>query len=171
MGKIKDRIILGSISGLLIGIPFQILNAQLHKNKITDISYGLSASKLFLVKNKTKTTGGKALAVLINCINAGLTGTAITYLLAGTGKDKATIKGAGVGAVLWVMVNGLLSNVGLNIKSKKPITPLLSFFEHAFSGALMGFLVTKFGDDSLFPDQEVREQDKIPILYTASAKE
>jgi hypothetical protein len=39
MRKIKDRIILGALSGILASIPLQILNAVEHKLKITDVPY------------------------------------------------------------------------------------------------------------------------------------
>ncbi|MTI85653.1 MAG: hypothetical protein FH756_17585 [Firmicutes bacterium] len=166
MKKIKDRIILGAISGVVTSVPVQIIDALLHERGITDVPYGYSASRIFLAKNKTKSPASKALSALINFTNAGLVGTTIAYTLSLTGKDKAIIKGAGVGTIMWVSIAGLLSNVGLNVQSKKPATPLLSFAEHVIFGTVCSSIITKISDDSLFPDKDIREQDKIPLVYT-----
>lgn len=167
MRKIKDRITLGAITGIVISAPFQMFDALIHELKITDVSYGYSASNLFLTKDKTTTSGGKTISSLVNFVNSGLVATAITYTLALTGKDKAILKGVGIGAMMWVGISGLISNVGLNIKSKKPSTPLISFAEHLLHGAMCSYMITKIGDDSLFPDNNnVNKHDKIPVVYS-----
>lgn len=166
MRKIKDRIILGAISGLVMSVPLQVFDALIHELKITDVSYGYSAAKLLLTKDKITTPGGKAISSLVNFINSSLTATAITYTLSLTGKDKAIVKGAGTGALLWVGISGLLSNVGLNIKSKKPSTPLISLAEHLLHGAMCSYMIMKIGDDSLFPDNNnVSKHEKIPVVF------
>ena len=168
MRKIKDRIILGAITGLIVSPPFQIIDALIHKRGITDVPYGYSASKIFLTKKATKTPASKVMSVVINIANSGLVATSIVYTLSLTGKDKALIKGAGVGTMMWVGVAGLFSNVVLNVKSKRPITPLISLVEHVLFGSLCSYVITKLGDDSLFPDKEVKNQKNIPVVYTGN---
>jgi len=164
--KIKDRILVGTISGMVASTPLQITNALLHERGITDVPYGYSASKIFLTKKTIKTPASKALSVLINYTASGLVGTALTYTLSLTGKDKAVLKGTGVGAMMWLGMAGLLANVGLHVRSKRPITPLLSFAGHLMFGALCGSIIMKIGADSLFPDKAVTEQEQIPTVYT-----
>ena len=134
MNKIKDRIILGMISGILASGPSQVIDSLLYRTGRTDLSYGQLAAKLFIHENKTGTTQGKILSMLINSINGGMVGVATTYLLSLTGRDKSVIKGIGCGTMLWVLINGLLSNVGLKIKSKKPIKPKKRINNHYISG-------------------------------------
>lgn len=165
MKKIKDRFILGSACALATALPIQLYDAYLHRKGITDVPYGMSASRIFLTKKAAKTPGGKAVSILVNSINAGLACTALTYTLSLTGKDKALLKGAGFGSLMWVMGAGLLSKIGLGIESKKPNTPLMSFAEHSVYFAICAYLITKLGDDSLFPDKQVNEQEKIPLVY------
>jgi len=62
------------------------------------------------------------------------------------------MKGAGIGSLMWVGIAGLLSNVWLNIKSKKPRTSLISLAKHLLFGAMCSYMITKIGDNSLFPD-------------------
>jgi len=164
--KIKDRILLGGISGVIASIPFQILSAYLHKQGVTDVPYGYSASKIFLTKETTKTSGGKVLSVPINFISVSVVGSLITYTLSYTGKDHAIIKGAGIGSLMWVGFSGLISNVGLNIKSKKPVTHYYELCQHALFGAICSKLITTLGDNSLFPDKNIKEQEKVPVIYT-----
>lgn len=164
--KIKDRIMLGTISGVIASAPLQIFDALIHELGITDVPYGYSASKIFLTKNKTKTPAAKAMSAIINFVNSSLTATAITYTLSFTGKDKAILKGVGVGTVMWVGIAGFISNIGLNIQSKQPITPLQSLAQHVIFGAICSSIITKLGDDSLFPDKDVSNQEDIPVFYT-----
>lgn len=170
MKKIKDRIILGMVSGILSSMPPQVVDALAYKSGLADLSYAQLAAKLFIPKNKTATPQGKFLSFLINSINGGLVGVFTTYLLSLTGRDKAVIKGIGAGTMLWVLVNGLLSHVGLKITSKKPLTPILSFFNHVLSGTLNGILILKLGDDSLFPNSSIRKE-KMPVFYTGSTEQ
>jgi hypothetical protein len=166
MRKIKDRILLGTITGIISTVPILIFGAFIHKYGITDVPFVYSASRIFLTKKKTKTLAGKVISTIINFANSGFVSTVITYILSLTGKDKALIKGIGVGTMMWIGIAGLLSNLGLKIKSKKPITPLIVLGEHVFFGALCSYLITKFGDNSLFPDDNTGKQAKIPVFYS-----
>lgn len=166
MKKIKDRIILGMVTGILSGGPPQVLDALERRLGLTDLSYAKLSAKLFIPANKTGTSQGKLLAMLINCINGAMAGISITYLISLTGRDKSVIKGIGCGAVFWILINGLFSNFGLKIKSQKPLTPILSLLNHVLAAGLNGFLVSKLGDDSLFPDNDMKKQDKIPVVNT-----
>lgn len=150
--KIKDRIVLGAVSGLLAGVPGRLINAVEYKAGLTDLKYQQQATSLFIPKNKSGTLHGKILASLVNNTNVSITGVIICYLLSASGRDHAIIKGAGVGAFSWVIINGVVSNLGLKNKYKKPLSPILSFFDHVILGSLTGLLVSKLGDDSLFPE-------------------
>ncbi|MCF8010050.1 MAG: hypothetical protein K9L17_04680 [Clostridiales bacterium] len=164
MKKINDRIIAGTTSGIVTSIPFQVSDALFYKYRITDVPYGLSSSKIFLTKKAAKTPAGQTLSLLANFVNAGITGTFITYALSITGKDYAITKGAGIGSLTWVGIAGLVSNLGLKIRSKKPVTPWINYFENILFGASTAYMITKIGDDSLFPNN-INKQ-KIPIVGT-----
>jgi hypothetical protein len=166
--KIKDRIILGAISGILIAWPLRIVNAVEYKLGLIDMRYDHISSALFIPKKQKDTPGAIALGEIINIMNTGVVGVIMSYILSLTGRDKAIIKSIGVGSMSWVFINGLIANLGLKIKSKKPITPFLALFDHAIWGALCGLFISKFGDDSLFPDTNIRKQEKIPVVYTGT---
>lgn len=171
MRKINDRIILGTISGIISSATLQIIDAILYRLRITDLPFVYLASKVFLTKKKTKTTTGIVTSSIVNFANSGFISTLITYILSLTGKDRALIKGAGFGILMWIFIAGLLSNLGLNIKSKRPLTPLVNLGEHILFGTLCGYLITKFGDNSLFPNDNVRKRTKIPVIYSGNPGE
>lgn len=166
MKKIKDRITIGVISGVLSSAPLQIFDALIHDRGITDVPYGYSASRIFLKKDKTKSPASKALSAAINFTNSSIVATAIVYTLSLTGKDKALLKGVGIATLMWIGIAGMISKVGLNIQSKRPITPIISLAQHVVFGAMCSYIITRFGDDSLFPAKKVSQQNKIPVVYT-----
>lgn len=163
MNKIKDRLILGTISGILGSQPAKLLNTLEHKMGLIDAPYSQVASRLFNTKDKV--TKAVVLSALINNINVSVAGVVITYVLSMTGRDKAILKGTGVGCVLWD-----LNNVVSKIKTKQPLTPLLSFIDFVTFGALTGLLVSKLGDNSLFPDKIIKQQDEILVVYNGGSQ-
>lgn len=168
MFKIRDRVLLGIVTGIICGMPGRLMNAIEYHLGLTDVKYGQMASSLFLPKNKVNTSEAKIVASLTNHINISLTGILVTYLLSATGRDNAVVKGAGVGSTLWIVIYGLTARLGLNIASKKPLAPLLTFVDHAIFGALSGLFVSKFGHDSLFPDSKIKEGEKLPLISAAT---
>lgn len=166
MNKIRDRVILGLACSLIAGVVPKVTNAIEYKARLTDIRVNQPAASLFLPKREAKanTTQGKIIASLVNNSMGAITGTIITYILSVTGRDKAMIKGAGMGALQWIGIYGFLSRLGLIVEGNKRWTSILSFIDHTALGALTGLLVSKLGDDSLFPDKRVKQGEKLPMV-------
>ena len=152
MKKIKDRITLGAISGLLSGTPDTVINALEYRAGITDLTYGQMGANLFLTENKINTRVAQAAGYLANFSAVGAGGVIFAYLLSLTGRDHAVVKGVGLGLVSWLTVYGLGSKIGLSVKTKKPLAPVLSFFDHVLYGSLLGLITPKLGDETLFSD-------------------
>ena len=125
------------------------------RSGLTDISYAQIASKIFIPEEKMDTPLGNAISALVNNVNASTSGIALTYLLTLTGRDKSIIKGISFGSVLWIVVNGLISSIGLDLKSKRPLTHVLSWLDHAIFGALCACLI---------PDLEVTISSRTGIF-------
>ncbi len=154
MLKIKDRITLGAISALLSQGPFRCLNALEHRMGLTDIKYSEMESSIFLPDNKVTIKEGRIISMFTNSVASGIGGIMLTYILSITGKDHPIIKGGGFGALLWVLMYGVAPKLGILKKSKKPMSPIYSFFDHVAIGAICGYLITIIGDDSLFPSHQ-----------------
>ncbi|MCW3491301.1 hypothetical protein [Dethiobacter alkaliphilus] len=158
---------LGIVSGVIAGVPGRLINAWQYKKGLTDKKYGQRAASLFLPNGKVNTEEGRVIGSIVNHANISLTGIIFTYLLAATGRDKAVIKGVGVSTVAWLVIYGLTSRLKITVGSKKLRAPLYSFFDHVTLGGLCGYIAAKLGHDSLFPDKEVEEGEKLPLIGAA----
>lgn len=156
MYKIKDRILLGVVAGLIGGIPDRIINALEYNKGLTDLKYGQMVSSFFLPRNKINSREGEIIASLVYNSLLSFAGIITTYVLTNTGRDNAAIKGTGIGILTWISWYGLSQKLGLVIRSRKAIAPILSFIDHVIFGSLCGTLVSRLGDDSLFPDCKVK---------------
>lgn len=170
MQKIKDRVILGALSGIIASAISKVMNAIEYEIGLTDLRFNQHGASLFLSNEEAKanTIEGKILASAVNNTMTGVTGTFMTYMLCITGRDYAAIKGAGVGIMQWIGMWGMLSKLGITIKSNKPLTHLLGLVDHIVFGASLGYLVSKLGDDSLFPEKKESRKEQVPL--TAAMK-
>ncbi len=155
--KIKDRIVHGMISGILAGIPDTILNGLAHRAGLSELSYTKMEANIFLPQNRVNSKGAGLLGLMANYTLLGISGVGFSYLLAITGRDRALIKGIGYGLTSWLLFYGVAAKLGLPVtrKVKKPLTPLLSFVDHAIYGGLLGLIAPALGDDSLFPNDQI----------------
>lgn len=69
----------------------------------------------------------------------------------------------------WIGMWGMFSKLGLTVKSNKPLTHILGCIDHAVFGAAAGLLASKLGDDSLFPDSQVKKGEKLPLVAIDNA--
>ncbi|MFZ7103885.1 MAG: hypothetical protein ACOWWO_14705 [Peptococcaceae bacterium] len=171
MKKISDRIFLGIISGILGGVPSKLINAFEYHVGLTDVKYSQLSSSLFLPAKKVKNSNAHIIGSIANNTGIAIVGVLITYLLSITGRDKLIVKGLGVTSTAWLFVYGLISRLGLPIKTKKTLTPLLSFIDHAALGIFTALIVSKLGDDSLFPAPHApaAAEDKLPLIGVAKS--
>lgn len=166
MIKIKDRILLGTVSGVLSAYVARLINRFNYNLGLTDIRYNPLAARLFLPKKACKTKEGALFGSIVNNINVACHSIGLTYLLSATGKDHYIFKGLGTGAFSWIMVDGIMASQLLNIKSSKPLGPAVRLFEHLIFGGLSAVLITRLGDESLFPPKVKQPLKRIPLLHT-----
>jgi len=165
MIKIKDRILLGVVSGLIGAIPARLANKIEYQKGLTGLRYNRVSASLFTKKNKDTSMAGNTLAALANGINSSAIGVMLAYLYSVTGRDHALIKGAGAGAFAWVIVDGFIGSQLLKGKSNTSVPPILTFIDHLIGGGSIGYLVAKLGDDSLFPDtKSLQHGEKLQTL-------
>jgi hypothetical protein len=167
MRKITDRFMLAATASTLSTIPSQTLLRTLQKlpNLGYKYPYDELGGGLFLVSRAAQTPLGRLTGFVVNQTNNLLFSLALTYLLSATGRDKAVFKGMGLSMGTWVLMNGLTAGFLLKNKSKDPATPLVGLLLHMLTGALGGLVISTLGDDSLFPDTTVPdENDKLPIM-------
>jgi|GEM_PF-366543 len=165
MGKIKDRIFLGIVTGVISSIPGRLLNACEYRAGLTEAKYGQLAANLFVDKKKADTMEGRVIGAIANGILTGVGGTFAVYLLSMTGRDKAAVKGMGIGLLLWLALFGLTPRAGVVERPRKPLTSLLGLIDHLIFGSLCGVIASRLGDDSMFPDTgKQNRKEKLPLF-------
>lgn len=153
------------VSGLIAAIPGKYINAIESRRGLTDMRYNRLSVNLFTPRNHVDSKNEKVLAAIAINTSSGFMGVLVAYLLSLTGRDHAVVKGAGAAAFAWMAVNGLLGSQVLKERNKDPKAPILSFIDHLINGGLCGFLVSKLGDDSLFPDtKKLAKNEKLPTM-------
>lgn len=161
----RDRITLGIAAGCLGVLPGKWANMVEKKLRYTDFDYDQLAAGLFAPKGAIKDPPVKFLGKITNFTNLAFGGVMMTYILSVTGRDKAALKGIGVGSVMWVLIYGITTKTGLtSTKPKRALTPLLSYLDHVGWGACASLLISKFGDDSLFPKKQPQEGQSLPLV-------
>lgn len=149
--KIRDRLVLGAVSGLVANIPKLIIGSAAIKLKISDIDGPQVAAGIFVPGHKLTTAPGRMVGYLADSTIAVILGTVTVYALSVTGKDRAALKGAGMGSIMWQAVYGLLTSFGAsNIKSHSPKTVIAEFASHTAFGIAAALVATRLGDEGLF---------------------
>ncbi|MGI6543351.1 MAG: hypothetical protein ACOX44_09895 [Limnochordia bacterium] len=167
MKKITDRILLAAAACAISTFPSRMVLRLLHKLRVMNYNYSYDelGGRLFMVSRAVKTPLGRFSGFVVNQTNNLMFTTALTYLLSATGRDKAVLKGIGLSMTSWVLLNGLTAGTLLKNKSKEPTTPFIGLLVHTLTGALSGLVISTLGDESLFPDTKMNDNnDKLPIV-------
>ncbi|WP_425800402.1 hypothetical protein ACHOLT_10580 [Desulfitobacterium sp. Sab5] len=171
MKKISDRIFLGFVSGMLGAIPGRLLNKTEFKLGLTDSRYEEMAAMLFVNKRDITKPKGKNVGRIANSLLTSVVGVTTTYVLSKTGRDYAALKGIGITSLAWLGIYGLSTQAKVR-KSKKPGAALLSYLDHLILGATTATIISKLGDDTVFPRKqqefnhvENMAQSTIPFNY------
>ena len=118
--KIKDRIFLGGISGIIGNIPKNIFIFILYYFGIAKQPLWKVAASLYFPADKITILNILTLGLVTDYLIAGLFGILLVLILSYTGKDYYLFKGIGLGITFWVGLYGLL--VGTSLTSIDPNT-------------------------------------------------
>lgn len=151
MKKIKDRFLLGVISGLGGNIAKMAVERFFRRTGFSTSLGRKTAAGIFLKKSDINTPHGKAVGIIAdNMIAVGL-GVTCSYWLTLMGKDYYLLKGAGLGAAEWASLYGVLSKLGATtIYPIKPKDALATYLSHLAFGAVKISIVRHLGDERLF---------------------
>lgn len=118
-----------------------------------------TAAGIFLKKSDVSTFYGKTLGVIAdNMLAAGLGVTCIYWAIL-MGKDKYLLKGAGLGAMEWSALYGVLSNIGAtNIYPVKTKDALDTYISHLAFGATKMAIAVNLGDERLFKPSNLTQE-------------
>ncbi len=162
--KIKDKFLLGVVSGFIGNIPKIILGKTLIKLGLAEIDDTHRAASILIPPYKLADPKGKAIGWLSDSGIASMLGVAFVYGLSITGNNKATMKGAMAGQAMWTVLYGALGSLGLTkVKPVSPKTVLSEFLVHTVYGATTAFVANKLADPDLF-------SGKVPLIATPIAQ-
>jgi len=162
--KIRDKFLLGVVSGFIGNIPKVILGKTLIKLGLAEIAGTDKAAGIFVPPHKLAAPEGKAIGWLADSGIASMLGVAFVYGLAVTGKNQAVLKGTMAGQAIWTVLYGVLGTVGVTkVKPVSPKTILSEFMMHTVYGATTAFVANKLADPDLF-------SGKVPLIATPIAQ-
>lgn len=151
--KMKDRMFLGTVSGVIGNIAKEIvaealIRGGLGKHSGPDMAAGifLTRPQLLFKKRKNRLLG----FITDHAIGATL-GVMNTYMLSYTGKDYYLLKGLGSGHLAWASLFGFLSKLGRNARHPMSVEDNFnSFIAHGVYGLVTNLAIVKLGDEGLF---------------------
>lgn len=158
MRRLRDSISLGLFSGLMGNLAKGLFNLFTWKTEKNEVLYPHLASSMFFAPRRTKRRKPFLVGSLADLSMGAIFGIPLVYILKKTGKDNFMVKGAGFGALLWVVFYGAGHNLPIvSIKPKKSRSPLWAFLEHLLFGVGTACTAVKFADPGTFPDDQLTD--------------
>lgn len=156
MRKIKDRVLLGTIAGFISsGIVLALQNIALKAGWITQ-TWAEQAEGATVSESYLRSKSSAALGWLTSMFVDAFTGVAQTYIFSKTGKDQLLVKSTSMGVFSWLLLHGVSSRITQSFKAddSPPRTAFGSLISAILDCYISGVIITKLGDDSLFPDHD-----------------
>lgn len=152
MGKIRDRVLLGVLSGLGGGAVKNVISEFLISRGLTEYGGPARAAGMLVPAHKITTKRGRLVGWIADATISGILGVACVYALSATGKEKAPLKGALIsGGAAWTALYGALGAMGMTqVQDPAPKTVLSEFLVHTVYGAVTATIATYLGDEGLF---------------------
>ncbi|OWZ84887.1 hypothetical protein [Natranaerobius trueperi] len=170
--KIKDRMLLGIVAGLIGNIPKTIVDELTLKRKSSQVSFRETAAGLLVNKrSEASKLQGRILGELFDMGMSSLGGIGLVYLLSKTGRDHIITKGIFSGIALGTLITVILNNLPSNKVEPKTASSNLSYMlSQGIFGLTVVGCISKLGHSSLFdtkpfnnylkPTEKTSEQEK-----------
>ncbi|MEW6182261.1 MAG: hypothetical protein AB1500_03670 [Bacillota bacterium] len=151
---LKDRVALGTVSGIAATVPPLILNWGFVKLGLVEYySFQLSAG-VFITKIMTETPSGMFLGGVVWESAAAFFGILIVYFINFTGKDYWWLKGIIIPiALIYILVFGFLFHIGAgHLHSHHLGTNFSLILENVLFGIITAFLAIHWGKGILYTE-------------------
>jgi hypothetical protein len=146
MLKIKDKITLGVIAGILANTIVSIIDIVFYKLNVNKfIHFHIAASTYFNVSD-VYTVPALIVGAISDFTVVAFLGVIIVYTLFYTGTDFYYVKGLLVVLVYWLMIYGIFLRLEIaRIDPTDPGTNLVHLALHIMLGLLTSWIITKHG--------------------------
>jgi len=150
--KIKDRFVLGLVSGFAGNIVKIVFDELSLRQKISQRSFRSTAAGIWVKKKKHADSAlGQLLGALFDFGFASMGGVAIVYFLSKTGRDHLIVKGVVSGIIIGSLTTFLLSAFPKNKVAPKDAASNLSYMlGHAFFGIVTAGAASCLGHPSIY---------------------
>lgn len=158
MKKIKDKHILGVITGVVGGLAMLLTDHISYKYlKISKRSYPDASAGIWVgSKRQAQSKSGTVLGITMSLFTSMLGSIIMTEIIARRGKNNINTKGIFYGAVYGGIITALQSALPNNkLKPKDSSSNLSYLFSNSLYGLVTANCIARLGDDSLFPKSDV----------------
>lgn len=156
MKKIKDRVTLGIISGLIGNVAKELTAAFLIRNMKMGTRNGPTyAAGIFFPKRtmlfRKSSKKVKLVGYVTDNIIGAILGVSAVYVLSFTGKDNYIAKGIGLGHFTWTTLYGFIAKMGATSQYPAGVDNNINYLiNHSVFGVITKIAAVKLGDEGLF---------------------
>lgn len=171
MNKIKDRMTLGIVSGLIGTIVKTASDELFLRKKASKRSFRVTAAGVWVdTKREASTPYGQVLGTIMD-LGLGMVGAVgQVYILSKTGKNNLFAKGALFGMTFGSTITAMLSGFNANkVKPKDAKSNLTYILSSGIFGVVTTYAASLLGDDSLW-DAPPANNYLPPTLPTTAEK-
>jgi len=151
MQKIKDRVTLSIVAGLIGLVGLTLTDEISQRAKISKRSFRQAAAGVFVSKKEAKKTTGQVLGIIMNSAVSIIGADYIIKRMSQNGRDKLFFKGITTGIIFGAIVTVIPNLAHWNKMKPKDAASNLSYvFSNMVFGLLATFTAAILGHDSLF---------------------
>lgn len=146
MAIVKDKIVLGTLAGILSNVVVTIIDIVFYHLGVNQFVHFHIAASAFFPSSEVYNTSALIIGAVADFALAAFLGVVIAYTLYFTGSDYFYIKGIGVGLTFWLLIYGIV--LRLKIARIDPIdsgTNLVHLTIHLILGFLSSWIIAKHG--------------------------
>lgn len=153
---IKDRVVLGVLSGLIGNTAKTIIDEISLTMKISQRTFTSTAAGVFVSKkSESQNIRGKILGSLFDYGMGAIGGIVLVELLSKRGRDHLTTKGLVFGVTMGSFINFLLNSCSSKkIKAKDAASNLSYMLSHGVYGLITAYTAALLGHKSLFETKD-----------------
>lgn len=122
----QDKVVVGSLAGIIGSLVFGILDVILNAIGITSIKLLLLDSEIFLPAQLARTTSGHLFGFLVHLSLGAIIGVFFIYVLPYVGYDYLLYKGVLLGGGAWLFLDGFIGNL-LRLPTKDTLVDNIFF--------------------------------------------
>jgi hypothetical protein len=146
MLKVKDKIVLGIIAGIVSNVFVTIIDISFYMLNINKYLHFHVAASAYFPESQVYTVPAIIIGVTADFTLAAFLGVITTYILFYTGTDYFYVKGLGVALIFWQFFYGIFLRLGIaRIDPTDSGTNLVHFAIHLILGLLTSWIIARHG--------------------------